>query len=103
MCLNDYHPVALTSLIMKCFEKLVMAHINSSLPACLSPLQFAYRRNRSTVDAISLALHLSLEHLDTQVRLLIIDHSSVFIPSRLIPKLRDLGLGSTLCNWILSF
>eukprot|EP00061_Rhincodon_typus_P007941 g30117.t1 len=25
MCLNDYRPVALTSIIMKCFERLVMA------------------------------------------------------------------------------
>eukprot|EP00061_Rhincodon_typus_P000704 g12500.t1 len=64
VCLNDYHPVALTSTNMKCFERLVMAHINSSLPTCLDPLQFAYCHNRSTVDAISLASHSSLEHLD---------------------------------------
>eukprot|EP00061_Rhincodon_typus_P015063 g42531.t1 len=32
-CLNDYYPVDVTSIIMKCFERLVMAHINSSLPA----------------------------------------------------------------------
>eukprot|EP00061_Rhincodon_typus_P004214 g22015.t1 len=38
MCLNDYRPIALTSIIMKCFKMLVMAHINSSLPACLAPL-----------------------------------------------------------------
>eukprot|EP00061_Rhincodon_typus_P010921 g35560.t1 len=37
MCLNDYHPVALTSIIMKCFERLIMAHINSSLPTCFIP------------------------------------------------------------------
>eukprot|EP00061_Rhincodon_typus_P017347 g46002.t1 len=37
MYLNDYHPVALTSIIMMCFERLIMAHINSSLPACLDP------------------------------------------------------------------
>eukprot|EP00061_Rhincodon_typus_P003461 g20141.t1 len=65
-CLTDYHPVPLTSIIRKCFEKLVMAHINSSLPICLEPLQFAYRYNRSTEDAISLALHSSLEHLDNK-------------------------------------
>ena len=42
-CLNDYRPVALTPVIMKCFERLVMARINSYLPAGLNPLQFAYR------------------------------------------------------------
>eukprot|EP00061_Rhincodon_typus_P011482 g36526.t1 len=43
VCLNDYHPIALPSIIMKGFERLVMAHINSSLPTCINPLQFAYR------------------------------------------------------------
>ena len=28
-CLNDYRPVVLTSIAMKCFERLVMAHINT--------------------------------------------------------------------------
>ena len=31
-CLNDYRPVALTSVAMKCFERLVMAHINTIIP-----------------------------------------------------------------------
>ncbi|CDQ55918.1 unnamed protein product [Oncorhynchus mykiss] len=44
--LNDYRPVALTSVIMKCFERLVKDHITSTL----DPLQFAYRPNRSTDD-----------------------------------------------------
>eukprot|EP00061_Rhincodon_typus_P013701 g40235.t1 len=86
-----------------------MAHINSSLPTCLNPLQFANRHNRPTENAISLALHSPLEHLgnkDNYIRLLLVDYSSAFnttIPSRLISKLRDLRLGSALCNWILSF
>eukprot|EP00061_Rhincodon_typus_P013389 g39731.t1 len=109
ICLADYCPMALTSIIMKFFQKLVMVHINSSLPICLNPLQFAYRCNRSIGDAISLALHSSLEHVDdkdTCVRHLLIDYTSAFniiILSSLISKLQDLGLGSTLCDWILSF
>ena len=31
-CLNEYRPVALTSVAMKCFERLVMAHINTIIP-----------------------------------------------------------------------
>eukprot|EP00061_Rhincodon_typus_P013597 g40064.t1 len=109
MCLNDYRPIALTSIIMKCFKRLVIAHINSSLPACLDPLQFAYRHNKSTEDAISLTLHSSLQHLvnkGTYIRLLLVDYSSAFntiIPSRVISKLHDHGLSSALCNWIHSF
>eukprot|EP00061_Rhincodon_typus_P004523 g22800.t1 len=81
-----------TSIIMKCFNRLAVDHINSSLPTCLDPLQFAFRRNTSTEDAISLALHSSLERVDnedTYVRLLLVDYSSAFstiIPSRFISK-----------------
>ncbi len=98
-CLNDYRPVALTSTVMKVFERLLKKHICSSIPATLDPLQFAYRPNRSTDDAISQVLHSSLTHIDSKngnyVRLLFIDYSSAFntiVPSKLAVKLSDLGL-----------
>ena len=97
-CLNDYRPIALMSVAMKCFERLVMAHINSILPDTLDPLQFAYRPKRSTDGAISIALHTALAHLDkrnTYVRMLFIDYSSEFntiVPTKLITRLRTLGL-----------
>ena len=62
-CLNDYRPVALTSVAMKCFQRLVMAQINTIIPETLDPLQFAY--NISTDDAMSIALHSPLSHPDT--------------------------------------
>ncbi len=108
-CLNDYRPIALTPIIMKCFERLVMHNIKTSIPKTLDPLQFAYRPNRSTDDAISSTLHLALTHLenkDSYVRMLFIDFSSAFntiIPQQLINKLSLLGLNNSLCNWILDF
>jgi hypothetical protein len=108
-CLNYYCPVALTSVAMKCFERLVMAHINTIIPDILDPLQFAYCPNRSTDGAISITLHTALSHLDkrnTYVRMLFIDYSSLFntiVPTTLITKLRTLGLNTSLCNWILDF
>ncbi|KAK6297541.1 hypothetical protein J4Q44_G00321240, partial [Coregonus suidteri] len=90
---------------MKCFERLVLAHINTIIPETLDPLQFAYRPD----EAISIALHTALSHLDkrnTYVRMLFIDNSSAFntiVPSKLITKLRTLGLNTSLCNWILDF
>ncbi|KAK3508999.1 hypothetical protein QTP70_015950 [Hemibagrus guttatus] len=51
-CLNDYVPVTLTPIIMKCFEWLVMRHIENLLPPSLDPMQFAYRPNCSTDDTI---------------------------------------------------
>ena len=108
-CLNDYRPVELTSVAMKCFERLVMDHINTIIPDTLDPLQFAYRLNRSTDDAVSIALHTALSHLDkrnTYLRMLFIDYSSEFdtiVPSKLITKLGTLGQNTSLCNWILDF
>ncbi|KAK1790227.1 hypothetical protein P4O66_014145, partial [Electrophorus voltai] len=61
---NDYCPVALTSVVMKCFEKLVRDFITSSQPASMDSLQFAYHHNRSTDDAIAHLLHTTLTHLD---------------------------------------
>ncbi len=109
-CLNDYRPVALTSTVMKVFERLLKKHICSSIPATLDPLQFAYRPNRSTDDAISQVLHSSLTHIDSKngnyVRLLFIDYSSAFntiVPTKLAAKLSDLGLNTSLCDWIQDF
>ena len=71
--------------------------------------KFAYRPNRSTDDAISIALHTALSHLDkinTYVRMRFIDFSSAFkplVPFKHITKLRTLGLNTSLCNWILDF
>ncbi len=110
-CLNDYRPVALTSKVMKAFERLVKKkRIFSSIPVTLDPLHLAYRPNRSTDDAISHVLHSSLTHIDSKngnyVRLLFLDYSSAFntiVPTTLAFKLTDLGLNSSLCNWIQDF
>ena len=106
-CLKYYRPVALTSVAMKCFERLVMAHINTIMPVILDPLQFTYRPNRTTYDVI--AIHIALSHLDkrnTYVRMVFIDYSSAFntmVPTKVITKLRTLGLNTSLCNCILDF
>ncbi len=65
-CLNDWRPIALTPIFSKCFEKLVRDYICSVLPASLDPLQFAYRSNRSTDDAIAFTLQTALSHLENK-------------------------------------
>ncbi|KAK7939451.1 hypothetical protein WMY93_002777 [Mugilogobius chulae] len=107
--LNDYRPVALTPVAMKCLEKLVLVHLNNIVPDTIDLLQFAYRPNRSVDDAVSVALHHVLQHLDysgTYVRTLFLDYSSAFNtirPVRLIEKLAELGIPTPTCNWILDF
>ncbi len=94
---------------MKVFERLLKTHLLLH-PCYFGPLQFAYRPNRSTDDAISQVLHSSLTHIDSKngnyVRLLFIDYSSAFnniVPTKLAVKLSDLGLNTSLCDWIQDF
>ncbi|KAI3358974.1 hypothetical protein L3Q82_015359 [Scortum barcoo] len=57
-------PVSLkTSIIVPCFERIVLKHLKDIIPAGLDQYQFAYRENRSTEDAVSIALHTALTHL----------------------------------------
>ncbi|KAK3538731.1 hypothetical protein QTP86_014323, partial [Hemibagrus guttatus] len=108
-CLNDYRPVALTPIVMKCFEQLVLAHLKKCLSPTLDPHQFAYHSNRSTEDAVSTVLHSVVTHLDNNnahAYVLFVDFSSTFntvIPSKLTTKLGDLGINTSLRNWIMDF
>ena len=80
-CPDDYRPITLTKIVIKCFERLVMKHMRSILPPTLYPHQFAYRSKRSTEDAVSSALHLALtilENKDAYIRMLFMDISSAF-------------------------
>ncbi|KAK3575492.1 hypothetical protein QTP86_027949, partial [Hemibagrus guttatus] len=107
--LNDYRPVALTSVIMKSFERLLLAYLKNIIGSLLDSLQFAYRANRSMDDAVNMGLHFILQHLDksgTYVRLLFVDFSSAFntiIPTLLQTKLTQLSVPSSICQWITSF
>ena len=107
--LNDYRPVALTSVVMKSFERLVLAYLKDITGPLMDPLQFAYRANRSVDDAVNMGLHYILQHLDrpgTYARILFVDFSSAFntiIPDLLTAKLTQLSMPSTICQWISSF
>ncbi len=107
--LNDYRPIALPPVLMKYLERLVLHHIRTALPPTLDPHQYAYRANRSKDDAISIALHsvlCHLEHQGTYVQLLFLDFSSAFniiLPSRFFYKMSDLGNQYNICLWIKDF
>ncbi|KAI4892265.1 hypothetical protein NFI96_006265 [Prochilodus magdalenae] len=83
--------------------------VTATIDVTVDPHQYAYRRNRSTDDAISSVVHTALTHLeqkDSYVRMLFVDFTSAFntmIPQTLTDKLSSLGLRSSLCNWVLDF
>ncbi|KAI2668905.1 hypothetical protein H4Q32_027217 [Labeo rohita] len=74
--LNDYRPVALTSVVMKSFERLVLAYLKDITGPLLDPLQFAYRANSSAFNTI--------------------------IPDILQIKLSQLSVPTSICQWITS-
>jgi hypothetical protein len=105
--LNDYRPVALTSVIMKCMERVVLRHLTAATAPLTDPMQFAYKSARGTDDACAVLTHLLHQHLDeprTYARILYVDFSSAFntmLPSVLIDKLNTMGVSPSLCKWIL--
>ncbi len=108
--LNDFRPIALTSLIMKCFEKLVKEVLLAKTKNLLDSLQFAYRTQRGVEDATATLLNLVIKHSEgskTHAKLLFADFSSAFNslqPYILVEKLiTDFGLDFNLVGWILDF
>ena len=59
--MSDLRPVALTSAIMKTFERVVLSQLQSLVADFLDPLQFAYRKGIGVEDAV---LHNTYSHLD---------------------------------------
>lgn len=90
--LSDFHPIALTHVIAKRFERLVLTHLKACLPPALD----------TTQDTISTLLHSALTHLEnpnTYARMLFFYFSSDFntvSPSKLVLKLTAWHQNTTL-------
>ena len=59
--LNDYRPVALTPIVMKCLGRIVLSRLLPAVAPSMDDLQFAYRKKRSVEDATITVLY---QHLD---------------------------------------
>ena len=107
--LNNFRPVALTPLPMKCLEKIVLKNLLPFVEPHLDPLQFAYRTGRGVEDAIATLLHKLLKHIESPgcyARILFADFSSAFNTMQrhtLIKKLQDLKVPTSIVKWILDF
>lgn len=107
--LNDFRPVALTSVLCKCMERLVCNRLMASVADRMDPLQFAYKAKRGVDDATCLLLNLAYQHLDitgNYVRILFMDFSSAFNtlqPHLLLSRLIDLNVSPKIILWIRSF
>ena len=105
--LNDYRPIALTPIIMKCLEHLIKGRLVSKLK--LDEYQFAYKKDRSTKDTCLALDHCVRKHLDSPksyVKILFVDFSSAFdtiFPDILANRLKELGSPDYLAKLIMSF
>ena len=62
---NDFRPVALTSIITKCMERLVCNQLIKPVANRSDPLQFAYRAKRGVQDATLTLFNIIASHLET--------------------------------------
>ncbi|KAI4885796.1 hypothetical protein NFI96_001160, partial [Prochilodus magdalenae] len=76
-------------------KKPIITCMNDYCPIALTPI-------RSTDDAVSLAIHTALNHLNS-TNIYVSSAYNTIIPSRLIHKLSTLGISSTLCSWTMDF
>lgn len=71
--------LALTSLITKCFERLVKQHILSNTQYLFNPLQLAFQESQGVEDAFATLLYLPLSHREKPMaKILSADLSSAF-------------------------
>ena len=107
--MNDFRPVALTSLVMKSLERIVLLRLLPQVRELLDPYQFAYKQNRSTDDATVTLLNHAYTHLEKKnsfVRILFIDFSSAFNtiqPHLMALKLQIMQVCPKLILWIINF
>lgn len=107
--LNNFRPIALTPLPMKCLEKILLKNLLPFVEPHLDPLQFAYRAGRGVEDAVATLLHRLLEHLETPghyARILFADFSSAFNTMQrhvLVEKLQQLEVPTAIVRWVLDF
>ena len=107
--LNDYRPIALTSVPFTCLERIILNSLKIEVEDKLDSFQFAYRSKKSTEDAVLYVVHCISEHLEyknTCARALFIDFSSAFNtikPSILIEKLIKLSCSHKIYSFVLDF
>ena len=107
--MNDLRPVALTSAVMKVCEHVVLCTLEKTVKDYIDPLQFAYRKNRSTDDAVLYILENIYSHLEktgSTVRLMFFDFSSAFNTIRthlLVQKILNMKLPSSVFVFVLFF
>jgi hypothetical protein len=108
-CLNDLRPVALTSHVMKVFERIVLSTLRVQVSTFQDPLQFAYRARVGVDDALLFLVNTIYSHLEkscSYVRIMFFDFSSAFNtiqPHLLAQKMNLMFLHPNTVKWTLDY
>ena len=113
-CQNDYRPIALTAIMMKCLERIVKQHLSEQVKPYVDNYQFAYTANRCVEDATLSLTDFVLSHVDkpntakqkNYVKILYVDFSSAFNaiqPHIMMQKLVNMNVNPSLILWINEF
>lgn len=100
---NNFRPVALTSIVMKSLERIMVGKSPEEVEHLWCLYQFAYNKGRNSTT------HLILKHLEDSsayARLMVKDFSSTFktlLPQILLPRLKQMNVKSYLIKWYCDF
>ena len=107
LSLDDLCHVALTAAVMKVCVRVVLCKLDSLVKNYSDPLQFANRRNRSTVDAVLYVLENINLHLEKNREFCMTDVLPVPVPliqsHSHVQKLSDMKLPSSVISWIFDY
>lgn len=108
--LTNYRPISLTSSSCKLLEHIISNYINDFLDKheIISPFQHGFRKGLSTTTQLISTIHSFASIVDRpgQVDVIFLDFSKAFdrVPhSGLIYKLNEIGLPSTVVQWISAY
>ena len=101
-----FRPIAITSSALKLAERAILSRLRACINVPHDPFQFAYKTNRSTLDAVSSVVHFVAKSLDQSmksVRCIFLDYSSAFdsVPRcSLLHKLESFGCPTHILSWL---
>ena len=102
---TNYRPISLLCITSKVLEQLVYNKTISYISSFLSPQQFGFLKNRSTVQQLLLMLN-TIHSTNDQTDVVYLDFKKAFdsVPHKeLLFKLRSLGISGKLWSWFESY
>lgn len=106
---EDFRPIAITSILCKTMERVLVDMMTSQVTSVLDPLQFAYRSDRGTDDAVLVLLDSISKQVALpkgQARVLFVDFSAAFNSMKLhilLQRLANINIDKGLILWIRDF